>query len=139
MGKSQNVGIKSAFTPIKYIGGLGQVWQVQNFMTQTQPDPLLKKNFVTQPNPPSPKNRPKPTGWVRSGRVWWVGGFSTRPFSLASFGKYLMLPKLQNTLYTLNMCGLCLGTNLLLRYNNGRGEGKETTKDFPIEDEQLSL
>ena len=23
----------------------------------------IKKNFVTQPNPPSPKNRPNPTSW----------------------------------------------------------------------------
>ena len=80
MGKSQNVGIKSAFTPIKYIGGSGQVWQVQNFMTQTQPDPLLKKNFVTQPNPPSPKNQPNSADQVGSGRIWRVGGLATYPY-----------------------------------------------------------
>ena len=34
----------------------------------------------------------------------------------------------QNTLYTLNRCGLCLGTNLVSRYNNGRREGEETTR-----------
>ena len=39
-----------------------------------------------------------------------------------------MFPKLQNTLYTLNRCGLCLGTNLVSRYNNGRREGEETTR-----------
>ena len=40
------------------MGGLGWVWQVCNFMTQTQPDPLKKKKkkFVTQTNPPGPKN-----------------------------------------------------------------------------------
>ena len=31
----------------------------------------------------------------------------------ASFDKSPKLPKLQNTLYTLNRCGLGLGTNLL--------------------------
>ena len=36
------------------MGGSGWVWLVWNFMTQTQP--TIKKNFVTQPNPPSPKN-----------------------------------------------------------------------------------
>ena len=44
--------------------------------------------------------------------------------SLASFDKYPMLYKLQNTLYTLNRCWLCLGTNLFSMYNNGKGEGK---------------
>ena len=42
----------------------------------------------------------------------------------ASFGKSPKLPKLQNTLYTLKMCRLCLGTDLLSRYNNGRGKEK---------------
>ena len=41
---------------IKYMGGLGQVWRIWNFMIQTQSDPLLKKKFVTRPNLPSPKN-----------------------------------------------------------------------------------
>ena len=41
-----------------------------------------------------------------------------------SFGKSPKFPKLQNTLYTLNMCGLCLGTNLLSKYDNGRGKKK---------------
>ena len=44
--------------------------------------------------------------------------------SSAYFGKYPILPKLQNTLYTLYMCELCLGTNLLSRYNNRREEKK---------------
>ena len=43
---------------------------------------------------------------------------------LTSFGKPPNLLKLQNTLYTLKMCGLCLGTNLLSRYDNGRGKEK---------------
>ena len=32
--------------------------------------PAIKKFFCnpTQPNPPSPKNRSNPVGWVRSGR-----------------------------------------------------------------------
>ena len=41
-------------------------------MTQTQPDPLLKKTFIIQLNPPTPKNWLNPTGWVGLGRV----GFS---------------------------------------------------------------
>ena len=44
--------------------------------------------------------------------------------SPASFGKSPKLPKLQNTLYTLKRCGLCLGINLLSRYVNGRGYEK---------------
>ena len=52
------------------MGESGQVWWVCNFMNQTQLDLLYKKkNFVTQPNPPNPKNRPNPAGWVGSG---WV-------------------------------------------------------------------
>ena len=61
------------------MGGSGRIWQVCNFMTQTQPDPLLKKKFVTQPNPPNPKNQSNPAGWVGSGRVWRVGWFSAHP------------------------------------------------------------
>ena len=40
-----------------------------------------------------------------------------RQASPASFGNSPKLPKLQNTLYTLKMCGLCLGTNLVSRYD----------------------
>ena len=61
------------------MGRSGQVWRVWNFMTQTQPDPLSKKNFVTQPNPPSPENRPNPVGLVGSGRFWRVGGWLYTP------------------------------------------------------------
>ena len=54
---------------------MGRSSRVCNFMTQTQLDPLLKKKkIVTQPNPPSPKNRPNLVGWV-----WQVGGFSAQP------------------------------------------------------------
>ena len=62
------------------MGGSGRVWRVCNFMTQTQPDPLLKKKkIVTQPNPPNPKNRPNQASWVGSGWVWRVGGFFAHP------------------------------------------------------------
>ena len=47
-----------------------------------------------------------------------------RQASPTSFGKSLKLPKLQNTLYTLNRCELCLGTNLISRHDNGRGKVK---------------
>ena len=40
------------------------------------------------------------------------------------FDKSPKLPKLQNTLYTLKMCELCLGTNLLSMYDNRRGKEK---------------
>ena len=48
-----------------------------------------------------------------------------RQASLVSFGKSPKLPKLQNTLYTLKKCGLCLGTNLLSRYDNERRKEKK--------------
>ena len=44
--------------------------------------------------------------------------------SPASFSKSLKLPKIQNTLYTLNRYGLCLGTNFLSMYDNGKGKKK---------------
>ena len=46
---------------------MGRSDRVSNFMTQIQPDPLIKKIFVIQPNPPSPKNQ----GLILAG--WWVG------------------------------------------------------------------
>ena len=55
--------------------------------------------------------------------------------SLVYFGKYPMFSKFQNTLYTLNRCGLYLGTNLLSRYNNERGKEKKTLKEFSLKDE----
>ena len=48
------------------MGRSDRVWQVCNFMTPTQ---YIKKIFVTQPNPPSPKNQPNPAGWVGLGQV----------------------------------------------------------------------
>ena len=51
---------------IKYMGGSGQVWRVCNFMTWTQPNLLSKKIFITQANPPSPKNQPNLASWVES-------------------------------------------------------------------------
>ena len=67
------------------MGGLGWVWWVWNFMTQTQPRPTIKKKFVTQPNPLSPKNQPNPTGWVGSGWFWRVGGLAAHPYHAISF------------------------------------------------------
>ena len=65
------------------MGGSGRVWRVCNFMTQIQPDPLLKKKFVTQPNPPSLKNQPNLTGRDGSGLAGrWV--FSTLLLKIAN-------------------------------------------------------
>ena len=50
-----------------------------------KPNPTrYKKNFVTQPNPPSLKNQPNPAGWVGLGRVWQVGGFFAHPYPIVS-------------------------------------------------------
>ena len=57
-----------------------------------------------------------------------------RQASPASFGKSAKLPKLQNTLYTLKKCGLCLGTNLLSRYDNEKGK-EERLQGFLTKDE----
>ena len=59
------------------MGRSGRVWQVCNFITPTH---YKKKIFVTQPNPPSPKNRPNLAGWVGLGQVWQVDGFSAHPY-----------------------------------------------------------
>ena len=48
-----------------------------------------------------------------------------RQASLVSFGKSPKFPRFQNTLYTLKKCGLCLGTNLLPRYDNERMNEKK--------------
>ena len=69
MGKSQNVGIKSAFMPIKYMGGSGLGLASLEFYDPNPTRPAIKKIFVTQPNPPSLKNRSNLTGWVESGRI----------------------------------------------------------------------
>jgi len=50
-----------------------------------------------------------------------------------------MLPNnTKNTHYTLKMCELCLGTNLLSRYDNGRGKEKRLQLIL-TKDEKLSL
>ena len=49
-----------------------------------------------------------------------------------------MLPKLQNTLHS-KQCVSCLSINLLSMYDNGRGGGEETTKEFSLKNKQLSL
>ena len=54
-----------------------------NLITWTQPN-LLKKNFMTQPNLPTLKNRPNPMSWVGSGWFWQVGGFTAHPYSKSS-------------------------------------------------------
>ena len=55
------------------MSGSSRVWWLWNFITPNPTQPAIKKKFVTQPNPPSPKNRPNPISWVGSGRFWWVG------------------------------------------------------------------
>ena len=51
--------------------------------------PAIKKIFVTQPNPPSLKNRPNPTGWVGSGRFLRIGRLVAHPyFSLWGFNNF---------------------------------------------------
>ena len=45
------------------MGGLGKFI---NHMTQTHPNPLFKKKFMTRPNPPTPKSWPNLMGWVGS-------------------------------------------------------------------------
>ena len=51
------------------MGRSGRVWRVCNFMIQTHLTHYKKKKFVTQLNPPSPKNRLNPAGWVGLGQV----------------------------------------------------------------------
>ena len=53
----------------KYIGRSGWVRRVVIVMTQTPTQPAIKKNFITQPNPSTPKNRPNSAGWVEFGSV----------------------------------------------------------------------
>ena len=45
--------------------------------------PAIKIFFVTQPNPPSPKNRPNQVGWVGSARVDF-GGLAAHPYPSSS-------------------------------------------------------
>ena len=53
------------------MGGLDRVWQVCNFMTQTQPNPTRYKKKIfnlTQPNPTHQALKTNPKS-----RVWQVG------------------------------------------------------------------
>ena len=51
--------------------------------------PAIKKFFLTQPNPPSPKNRPNPMGWVGSGWFLQIGRLVAHPyFSLWGFNNF---------------------------------------------------
>ena len=61
------------------MGGSGRVWQVCNFMTQTQPDPLFKKKKNC--NPIHQALKIDPTCRVGSGRVGFDGlaGFLHTP------------------------------------------------------------
>ena len=74
------------------MGGLVRDWQVWNFMTQTQPNLLLKKKIVTQPNPSSPKN--DPTRQVGLSQFWWVDciPLTTMVFLVVYDRKLLSLP-----------------------------------------------
>ena len=47
---------------------MGRVGSGLEFYDPNETRPAIKKNFVTQPNPASPKNRPNPAGCVG-----WVG------------------------------------------------------------------
>ena len=80
------------------------------------------------PNVLEPSNLLLPTNFSESCLLQFFESCNTldciRQASLASFGKSPNLPKLQNTLYTLKMCGLYLGTNLFSSYGNGRGKKK---------------
>ena len=42
-------------------------------MTRTQPNPLLKKKFITQPNPTHQPIKPEPTQWVGLDQVGFGG------------------------------------------------------------------
>ena len=80
------------------------------------------------PNAPKPSNLLLQQGFSKPCLVYLFGSCNMpdclRQASPASFGKSPNLPKLQSTLYTLKMYELCLGTNLLSRYDNGRGKEK---------------
>ena len=69
------------------------------------------------PNVLKPSKLLLPTDFTETCLLQLFGTHNTldciRQASPASFGKSPKLPKLQNTLYILNRCVLCLGTNLL--------------------------
>ena len=118
---------------------------------QVEIDPLVNKLEYTNnkraskpslPNVLEPSKLLLPTDFSESYLHQLSGSHNMpdciRQALLASFGKSPKLPKLQNTLYTLNRCGLCLGTNLFSRYDNGRGKEKRL-EWFLTKDKQLSL
>ena len=51
MGKSQNVGIKSAFRPIKYMGGSGLGLASLEFYDPNPTRPTIKKKFCNPTQP----------------------------------------------------------------------------------------
>ena len=66
-----------------------------------------------------------------SNKAFWNRVLSSSPdpttssmLHLPSLASSNASQQLQNTLCTLKRCGLCLGTNLLSRYDNGRGKEK---------------
>ena len=104
---------------------------------QVEINPLVNKLEYTNNKKPSKPSLPNvfepsklllPTNFLESCLHQLSGSCNTSncicQASPASFGKSPKLPKLQNALYTLNRCGLRLDTNLLSRYDNGRGKEK---------------
>ena len=98
---------------------------------QVEIDPLVSKLEYMNNNRPS---KPSLLNVLGPSKLLHTPNCIRRA-SLVSFGKFSKLPKLQNTLYTLNRYGLCFVTNLLSKYNNGRRKGEATTKEFSLKDE----
>ena len=97
------------------MGGL--VGQVGFVILWSKPNPIRykKKKSVTQPNPPSLKNRSNPAGQVGSGRVWQVGGFlrTPTPYYLFLFAFSPLYPQEQwnanhNKMVQMRACWTCL-------------------------------
>ena len=65
------------------MGGLGLAGL--KFYDPNSTRPTLNFFFVTQPNPPNPKNLLNLAGWVESGRLWWVGRLLHTPMSKSEF------------------------------------------------------
>ena len=57
-------------------------------MTQNPTWSTIKNIFITQSNPPIPKNQPNLTSWVGSGRFWRVGELATHPYSRQPKAEY---------------------------------------------------
>ena len=88
------------------------------------------------PNVLKPSKLLLPTDFTETCLLQLFGTHNTldciRQASPASFGKSPKLPKLQNTLYILNRCVLCLGTNLLsMGITMGEGRRRDY-KDFSL-------